>query len=71
MEGDFNKEVKNWKHFSFDDPFQHGYGDETELEYRLSLIHIYMCIRDSFVLVPHPFSIGRALCQLWPDIDLD
>lgn len=23
VEGDFNKEVKNWKHFSFDDPFQH------------------------------------------------
>ena len=39
VEGDFNKEVKNWKHFSFDDPFQHVYGDETELEYRISELY--------------------------------
>ena len=62
VEGDFNKEVKNWKHFSFDDPFQHVYGDETELEYRISelyetmyceLYEFYreMCIRDRDFIV--------------------
>ena len=39
VEGDFNKEVKNWKHFSFDDPFQHIYEDETELEHRISELY--------------------------------
>ena len=39
VEGDFNKEVKNWRHFSFDDPFQHIYEDETELEHRISELY--------------------------------
>ena len=33
------KEVKNWRHFSFDDPFQHIYEDETELEHRISELY--------------------------------
>ena len=56
VEGDFNKEVKNWKHFSFDDPFQHIYEDETELEHRISELYETMSHKCLDILT-HPLRL--------------
>ena len=63
VEGDFNKEVKNWKHFSFDDPFQHIYEDETELEHRISELYETMYRELSEQLLPRCTCGANTYCR--------
>lgn len=39
---DFDNKIKNWKHFSFDDPFQGFSRDESEHEQRIAQVYDVM-----------------------------
>lgn len=66
---DFDKEVKLWKHFHFDDPLQGYYGDEEEL--RISQVYetmnreLYEFYRDelSELLMPRCTCGANIYCR--------
>lgn len=67
----FDKEVKNWKHFSFIDPFQNTYGDESGQERQVSELYeimyrkLYEFYRDelSEQLLPHCTCGANTYCR--------
>lgn len=61
---DFDKEVKNWKHFSFADPFQNAFGDESEQERRISELYetMYRELYEFYRDEPSEQLLPRCTC---------